>query len=172
MKISVQDTTRISLMAALSFVGGMIAIPVGPVPVTLQTLFVLLSGFILSVPAAFLSQLLHLLLVLLVKGFQTTMSPSFGFLIGFILSATLIAWLRENKKMENLSLLAIIGTVVIYLVGTPYMAFILNVVLESHLSLLQILMSGVILFLPGDIIKGIIAVMTVKSLVGKRIKVA
>lgn len=172
MKISVQDITRISLMAALSFVGGMIAIPLGPVPITLQTLFVLLSGFILSAPAAFLSQLLHLLLVLLVKGFQTIMSPSFGFLIGFMLAATLIAWLRDHKKIENLSLLALIGTIVIYLVGTPYMTFILNVVLESQLSFLQILMSGVILFLPGDIMKGIIAVIIVKGLVGKRIKVA
>lgn len=170
MKISVHDLTRISLMAALSFVGGMIAIPLGPVPITLQTLFVLLSGFILTAPAAFLSQLLHMLLVLIVRGFQTVMSPSFGFLIGFMAAATLMAWLRDNQKVKTISLLAGIGTAVIHLIGTPYMAFILNVVLGNNLTVMQILMSGVILFLPGDFLKGIIAVSTVKGWFGKRIK--
>lgn len=172
MKISVQNRTRISLMAALSFVGGLIAIPVGPVSISLQTLFVLLSGFILSVPAAFLSQLLHMLLILLVRGFQTILSPSFGFLISFMFAATLMAWLRDTKNVQNLPLLALIGTIVIYLIGTPYMAFILNVVLESNLTFMQVLLSGVILFLPGDFLKGVVAVVTVKGIVGKRIKVA
>ncbi len=138
MKISVQNLTRISLMAALSFVGGMMAIPIGPVSITLQTLFVLLSGFILSAPAAFFSQLLHMFLILLVKGFQIIMSPSFGFLVSFMFAATLIAWLRDTNKIQNLPLLALIGTIVIYLIGTPYMVFILNVILQSNLSFMQI----------------------------------
>lgn len=51
------------------------------------------------------------------------------------------------------------------------MAFILNVVLENQLTLMQILLTGVLLFLPGDFLKGIMAVTIAKILASKAIKV-
>lgn len=164
MKANTQEITRISLLAALSVIGGMIVIPIGPVPVTLQTLFVLLAGLLLSPRAAFFSQLLHLILMLLLRGAPIIMIPSFGFLFGFMAAATLIAWLKHHEHVKNYGVLVLIGTFVIYLVGTPYMAFILNIVLESGLSFPQVLSAGVILFLPGDFGKALIAILIVKRL--------
>ena len=164
MKRNTQELTRISLLAALCVIGGMISIPVGPVPVTLQSLFVLLAGLLLTPRAAFLSQLLHLILMMLLRGAQIVMTPSFGFLFGFMAAATLISWLRHNKSVNHYGLLALFPTVTIYLVGTPYMAFILNVILESGLSVKQILTSGMVLFLPGDFLKALIAIVIAKRL--------
>lgn len=70
MKLSTRDLTQISIFAALTFVSGFLSIPVGPVPITLQTLMVLLTGFFLRPKAAFFAQLLPLLLKLLLGGFQ------------------------------------------------------------------------------------------------------
>ena len=53
MKLSTRDLTQISIFAALTFVSGFLSIPVGPVPITLQTLMVLLTGFFLRPTAAF-----------------------------------------------------------------------------------------------------------------------
>ena len=53
MKINAKTVTQISILGALSFISGFIAIPIGPVPITLQTIFVLLSGLLLPPKAVF-----------------------------------------------------------------------------------------------------------------------
>lgn len=83
-KLTTREVTLSSLMAALTLISGYISLPFGPVPFTLQTLFVLLTGLMLQKRAAFLAQSLHLFLILIFKGFQSFLSPSFGFVIGFI----------------------------------------------------------------------------------------
>lgn len=171
MKITVQELTHISLLAGLSFIGSLIAIPVGPVPITLQTLFVLVSGLILAPRAAMLSQVLHLLLVLLLQGFQSFLTPSFGFLFGFIIAAGVMAGLKNKKQPVNDFILVLLGTFLIYLIGTPYMALILNGWMDAGLSLSQILLSGMFLFLPGDFVKALLALAVAKSLERKRIMV-
>lgn len=75
-KLTTRELTLCSLMAALTYISSFISLPLGPVPFTLQTLFVLLSGLILQKKAAVLAQSLHLLLILLFKGFQSFLSPS------------------------------------------------------------------------------------------------
>ena len=172
MKFSTQTLTRISMMVALTFIGGLISIPVGPVPIPLQTLFVLLTGFVLSAPAAFLAQLLHLLLALLIRGIQTALTPSFGFLIGFVAAASLIAWAREQNLNMSPIFLVLAGTLMIYLIGTLYMAFIVNTVLKSGWSAGKILTSGLVIFLPGDLIKGFAVVLIVKQASFKKITLA
>lgn len=158
MKLTTRDMTRISIMAALTVVSSFIAIPLGPVAVTLQTLFVLLTGLLFTPKQAFYTQVLNLLLTVLVRGPQIIISPSFGFLVAFIVVATLLAWLKESGRVQKASHLVAIGTVVSYVIGTPYMAFILNEVLALGLSFTDVLYTGVILFLPGDALKAVLAV--------------
>lgn len=164
MKLNTRDLSKISLMAALSFIGSFISIPIGPVPVTLQTLFVLLTALLLNPQSAFFAQLLHLLLSVLVRGGQIFLSPSFGFLIAFIIVAPIISYLKKTGKVTADRYLVILATGLIYVIGTPYMAIILNVFLELGLSFSQLLISGVLLFLPGDGIKAILAVVLANRL--------
>ncbi|HRM36773.1 MAG TPA: biotin transporter BioY [Trichococcus flocculiformis] len=168
MKFSTRDLTQISIFAALTFVSGFLSIPVGPVPITLQTLMVLLTGFFLRPKAAFFAQLLPLLLKLLLGGFQAFLTPSFGFVFGFIAAATLISYLVHNKKGSflNYGIAAVAGTIVMYAIGLPYMAMILNVVMGNQFDLAAIFQMGMLLFIPGDIAKAVLAIILADRLKG------
>lgn len=161
--------TQISIFAALTFVSGFLSIPVGPVPITLQTLLVLLTGFFLRPKAAFFAQSLHLLLKLLLGGFQSLLSPSFGFVFGFVAAATLISYLVHKKEGSflNYGIAAVAGTIVMYAIGLPYMAAILNGVMGNQFGLAEIFQMGMILFIPGDIAKALLAIILADRLKGR-----
>nr|WP_321291977.1 ECF transporter S component [uncultured Trichococcus sp.] len=169
MKLSTRDLTQISIFAALTFVSGFLSIPVGPVPITLQTLLVLLTGFFLRPKAAFFAQSLHLLLKLLLGGFQSLLSPSFGFVFGFVAAATLISYLVHKKEGSflNYGIAAVAGTIVMYAIGLPYMAAILNGVMGNQFGLAEIFQMGMILFIPGDIGKALLAIILADRLKGR-----
>ncbi|MCA9765664.1 MAG: biotin transporter BioY [Carnobacterium sp.] len=156
-------------MAALTLVSGFLTIPLGPIPLTLQTLVVLLTGLLLSKRNALISQGIHLLLALLIGGFQSLLSPSFGFVFGFAAGAYVIAFIIERYgfTIKIASLAVFIGSIVIYSIGLPYMTVILNNYLGGNFSVIQILQMGFIVFIPGDSIKAIIAVVIGLRLQGK-----
>ncbi|NLY84989.1 MAG: biotin transporter BioY, partial [Tissierellia bacterium] len=62
MKLTIREMTLVAMFAALTSIGAFISIPIGEVPITLQTLFVLLSGLILGPKLGALSQLIYLIL--------------------------------------------------------------------------------------------------------------
>nr|WP_319216970.1 ECF transporter S component [uncultured Trichococcus sp.] len=169
MKLSTRDLTQISIFAALTFVSGFLSIPVGPVPITLQTLLVLLTGFFLRPKAAFFAQALHLVLKLLLGGFQSLLSPSFGFVFGFVAAATIISYLIHKKEGSflNYGLAAVAGTIVMYAIGLPYMAAILNGIMGNQFGLAEIFQMGMILFIPGDIGKALLAIILADRLKGR-----
>ena len=169
MKLSTRDLTQISIFAALPFVSGFLSIPVGPVPITLQTLLVLLTGFFLRPKAAFFAQSLHLLLKLLLGGFQSLLSPSFGFVFGFIAAATLISYLVHKKEGSflNYGIAAVAGTIVMSALGLPYIAAIQKRVMGNQLDLAEIFQMGRILFSPGDIAKALLAIILADRLKGR-----
>lgn len=158
--------TQISIFAALTFVSGFLSIPVGPVPITLQTLMVLLTGFFLRPKAAFFAQLLPLLLKLL--RIPSLLTPSFGFVFGFIAAATLISYLVHNKEGSflNYGIAAVAGTIVMYAIGLPYMAMILNCCHGQSIRLGAIFQMGMLLFIPGDIAKAVLAIILADRLKG------
>ncbi|SFE16233.1 biotin transporter BioY [Trichococcus pasteurii] len=169
MKLSTRDLTQISIFAALTFVSYFISIPVGPVPITLQTLLVLLTGFFLRPRAAFFAQTLHLIMKVLLGGFQSFVSPSFGFVFGFIAAATLISYLVHKKDGNEFSYgaAAIAGTIVMYAIGLPYLAMILNGFMGNSFGVKEIFEMGMLLFIPGDIAKGLLAVILADRLKGR-----
>src|SRR5690606_41849153 len=109
MKISTKEMVLTSLFTALTAVGAFLSIPVGSVPITLQSLFVVLSGLLLGPKLGALSQLIYVLLglsgVRIFAGFsggpQTVFTPSFGFLIGFIFAAFIVGRIvhRDRKRV-------------------------------------------------------------------------
>ena len=94
-------TTRLSicaLLAALTVVGAYLRITIGQVPITLQTLFVYLSGNILTPGFAAAAQGSYLLCGLIGVPVFTTgggpaavLQPSFGYLISFPIASFIIA---------------------------------------------------------------------------------
>lgn len=173
-KLSARDITHIGMFTALTATGAFITIPIGPVPITLQSLFVLLSGIILGSKKGMLSQVVYLLLGLMglpifagfSGGLGQLVKPSAGFLFGFISAAYYTGKFSEKKgTTKNLSIAVITGTVVMYAIGIPYMYYVLNIILAKNLNIVQVLNMGMLLFIPGDAIKAVIAVF-----IGKKLK--
>ncbi len=151
------------LTAASAF----IKIPMYPVPLTLQTLFVLLAANILGKKAGTFSQLLYLAAGL--SGIPIFASgggpgyifqPSFGYLLGFVPAAYFVGMFVENIDYENyrkafilLLVSNTVGLAIIYISGLSYLYMCMNSLTQNSISLNQVIYSGFILFIPGMIVK-------------------
>ena len=169
MKRRVTDIVMIALFAALTAVGAFIKIPIPYVPLTLQTLMVMFAGLILGSRRAALSQILYLTIGLIGLpifahggGPGYILQPSFGFLAGFIPGAYLIGKIVEGEpapKLPRIFAALLLGQASIYLVGIPYLYFILNFIIHKPMSVSTTLAIGFLAFLPGDILKTVAAVL-------------
>ena len=150
-----------ALFAALTALGAFLQIPVKPVAVTLQFLFTAMAGILLGRRYGALSQLVYVALGLVGLPIFTggggpgyVFQPSFGFLLGLIPCAWVIGYLsRKRDGALWLAASCFGGLAVLYLVGIPYMAVILNAYLGKSMDLKAILMAGMVPFLPGDALK-------------------
>jgi biotin transport system substrate-specific component len=165
-----QSRTRnivlISLTVALTSAGAYLRIPVGPVPISLQTLFVLLSGALLGPWLGAAAMVSYIILGLIGLplftgggGPQYIFSPTFGFLLSFPLSAMAVGLLLNSpqdsggRNMGRKLFAMAIGTGVVYLVGVPWLGLNLFLVQGKKVGIQALLMMGMVPFLPGDILK-------------------
>lgn len=168
-----KNLTRISLMIALLIISAQLAIPIGPVSITLQSLVILVIGLIFPKKQAVLTAFLYLLMGLMgfpifaqaMGGPYSIFLPSFGFILSFIPALWLMGKVRERESGEdfkrNLSAV-LLGNLVIYFVGILYMSFILIVHLGNEMTLWEVLSLGMIPFIPADIAKSILALSIAK----------
>ncbi|MGQ9629135.1 MAG: biotin transporter BioY [bacterium] len=164
----------VALFIALTTVGAFIKIPMWPVPVTMQSFFVLAAGGILGARLGALSQIAYLLfglagLPIFAGGGGPTylLKPSFGYILGFAPAAlavgyTLERWGRSNYIKVLLSML--LGTAIIYLIGLPYLFGIMRFHLQRDFGLGGTLMAGLAPFIPGDVLKIALAAAVVRSI--------
>lgn len=163
-KLSTKDITYISLLAVLAYISGLIKIPVGAVPITMQTLIVNITGLILSPLQAALAMIIHLFLkIFLADGLS---SPSFGFVIGFIIAGYFSSLYFQNSKNSNTDMIIsiIIAAITPYIIGLPYMAYVLNSIGAGDYSIAQIFQMGMLIFIPGDTLKAVISYFIGKKL--------
>ena len=161
-----------ALFAALTAIGAFLRIPAGPVAITLQFLFTAMAGILLGRRYGALSQLVYVALGLVGLPIFTmgggpayVLQPSFGFLLGLIPCAWLIGFLsRKGSGPLWIALSCASGLAVLYLVGVPYMALILNVYKGAGMSLRDLLWKGMIVFLPGDALKIAVAAVVCPAL--------
>ncbi|WP_071705251.1 biotin transporter BioY [Murdochiella vaginalis] len=153
--------TRIAVMAALTFIGSLIRIPIGPIPITLQTVFVILAALLLQPADAALAMGVHFVLMLFMKGSAIFVSPSTGFLFGFILAAFLGSLIAHRtafgKTTAGMAVAVLVTAASCYVIGLPYMYYVLDVLKGADMNLMAILEAGLIPFIPGDLIKAGIA---------------
>jgi biotin transport system substrate-specific component len=168
---SSRSLSYIALFAALLAAFGLIPkidLPFG-VPITLQTLGVMLAGCLLGPRRAFYAVALFMLAVALGLpllaggrgGLGVFVAPSSGFLIGWLVGAPVSGWLmrrmagaRGNALLAAAFVAALVGGIgVIYLFG------IVGLSLAAHLTLAQAGLAA-LAFVPGDLIKcGVCAVL-------------
>ena len=80
--------------------------------------------------------------------------PTFGFLLGLIPAAWVIGVLAKRPlKFWRTALAMLAGLAVLYAIGVPYMALIANGYLGKGLTFWQVMRSGMLIYLPGDMLK-------------------
>lgn len=158
--IPVRSLALSALFAAMTAVGAYIRIPTPWSAFSLQVLFVFLAGVLLGPKYGALSQGVYLLLGLVGVpvfvgggGPMYVLQPTFGFLLSYIPAAAMVGWLCREPRFWKIALSCLAGLAVIYLIGLPYMALILNVYMGRSMSAGQIIMSGMVIFLPFDAVK-------------------
>lgn len=159
--MSARKLVYTALLAALTAAGAFIRIPIGFSVITLQFLFTAMAGVLLGPGGGALSQGVYVALGLVGLpiftaggGFGYVLQPSFGFLLGLIPAAAVIGALsRRSSSPVRLALACGAGLAVLYAVGVPYMALILNGYMGKGMSVSGLLWAGMLPFLPGDAIK-------------------
>ncbi|HYF92689.1 MAG TPA: biotin transporter BioY [Symbiobacteriaceae bacterium] len=165
MKLSLRDMALVSVMTAVTAALGLLPpVPLSfiPVPITAQTLGVMLAGVVLGCWRGALCQVLLLLLVAVGApvlsggrgGFQVLVGPSAGFLWAWPVGAWLIGYLTERSRKLGIGRLMAYnmlgGIGVIYLIGSPVMGVMTGMPLgEAWMASL--------VFIPGDLIKAGVA---------------
>ncbi|HDN79156.1 MAG TPA: biotin transporter BioY [Chloroflexi bacterium] len=143
-----------------------IPLPFSPVPITGQTLAVLLVGALLGSKRGALSLLLYLLEGALglpvfaggTGGLVRLLGPTGGYLIGFVAAAFVTGWLAEHqwdRRFWSNFVAMLIGNLLIYLFGLSWLA--------HYVGLGKVLALGFYPFIPGDLIKLIIATAALPS---------
>lgn len=163
----VVDITLVVLGAA--FVGGLaqIYVDLEPVPITGQTLAVLLVGSTLGALRGGLSLAVYAAAGLIglpvfapeedgshLVGEAALTSPSFGYIIGFVFAAAFVGWLSQrewDRKIFKALATFIGGTLVVFAFGLPWLAFSLGIGVDLTLQY------GLYPFILGGIIKSVIA---------------
>ena len=149
------------IFAALTAVGGFLKIPFGPMSITLQTMLAALAGIVLGPRWGAASQGVYLALGLMGLpiftmggGLGYVLQPSFGFLLGFPLTAAVSGRLsRGSTSPLRLALAAGVGILAGYVIGTPYMGLVLNLYLGKGLSVWTVVKTGCLIYLPGEAVK-------------------
>ena len=162
-------TRRLVLIAMVTAITGILAqfsipSPIGPVPISLTNLVLLISIYVLGWKDATVSYLVYLLLgafgLPVFSGFAGGLGkiagPTGGYLTGFIFM-TIIAGIFVERYTERRILVItgmVLATMVAYVFGTAWLAFQMELPFTGALSI------GVIPYLPGDTVKIILAVLT------------
>lgn len=147
-----------------------VSIPMWPVPITGQTLGVMLAGAILGSRRGASAMTLYATLGLAgVPWFSSfgagpayLLMPSFGFILGFIPTAWLIGRLAERRwdrsPLASLGAFGLASTIP-FLVGVPWMWMTLFLAKGTALSLWATLSAGFFPFIPGGVVKWLFASM-------------
>ncbi|HQP95056.1 MAG TPA: biotin transporter BioY [Myxococcota bacterium] len=142
---------RVVAFVLLTALGAMVRIPLPftPVPLTLQTFAVMLAGFMLTPRAAFASQALYVIGGLSGLPFLTVAATgTIGYLAGFVIAAPVVSLLshRGNRGAATFA-----GVGIIHLCGCAGLS------LYGVPTGIGLFVAGSLPFLPGDMLKALVA---------------
>lgn len=175
------DLVLIAAGAALTAIAAQVSVPLWPVPITGQTLAVLIVGSSLGAVRGMLSMVLYAVLGVVglpvfsdaSHGVGVLLGATGGFIIGFIVAAGLTGWLAQrawDHKIVGAVLSFLAGSVVTFVIGLPWLYFALagfgpavwhgqmgySSVLEATIG------SGLTPFIIGGIIKAVLAAVFIR----------
>jgi biotin transport system substrate-specific component len=161
-------TVYASLFAALTAVGAFLAVPIGPVPIVLQNMFVYLAGLLMGSRWGLASVGVYLLAGACglpvfaggLGGIGRIVGPTGGYLIGYLPAVYIIGKIsiRTHQRAVSDVLAMICGTVVLYACGVTWLKIV------TGMTAAKALMAGLIPFLIGDALKIVAAAAIARAL--------
>jgi biotin transport system substrate-specific component len=165
--------TRVALMAAVTAVAAQIAVPIPPVPFTLQVLAVILSGLLLGPRYGALAQAIYVLVGAVgvpvfaefSGGLGVILGPSGGYLVSYPIAAAVaglaagaVRSAARRRALLTGFLWGCAGLGVIYAFGVAWLSGV------TGLPFAVALAQGVLIFVPFDLIKvGLAALVAVAA---------
>lgn len=157
-----------SLLAALMAAGAYLAIPVGPVPIVMQNMFVFLAGLLLGGRWGLASVAVYLLTGALglpvfaggMGGIGRIIGPTGGYLIGYLSAVFIVGYISEKAAARiGYDVLAMVcGTIVLYACGVTWLKILTGMTWTKTLTV------GMYPFLIGDAIKIAAAALIARAL--------
>ena len=163
---AIKRITKNAIMLAMLCVIGMIALPLGEnVKVSLQLLMVFIIGLTASsVFDSLIVTSLYLLLGLFMPiyaGFQAGITPTFGFVISFVVIVIPLYFLNKlpiKNQFVRMSIACAVALIICYFIGTLFLALYLKIGINKALLV------AVVPYIPFDIAKIVIANLIVSLL--------
>ncbi len=153
--VATKDIFLVLSFAVLTGISSKLMVEIGAVPITMQTLVVLLSGALLGKKKGTASQITYLFFGLFGLpwfsrggGMAYVLSPTFGYILGFILAAYSVGRLFERGWGKNISsaiLAMLIANTIIYIPGLLWLA--------RFVKFSKLLEIGLYPFIIGDMLK-------------------
>ncbi len=146
-----------ALMAALMAAGAYVVIPIGPVPIVMQNLFVLLTGLLLAPRWAGSAIGVYLLAGALglpvfsgaTGGIGRFLGPTGGYLVGYVPAVLLVSWVCQRFRHRALFQIGVLvlAMSIVYLFGVAWLKTV------TAMDWSKAVMVGMLPFLPGDAVK-------------------
>lgn len=166
--MNTRDMALTSLFAALLAGTAQLAIPVGPVPVAFQILFVLLAGVVLGRklgPASIVVWVLLGVFGLPVfaqgkAGAAVLIGPTGGYIVGYFVCTYIVGYAAEHFELtyKNMGIAMFAGLATIYGIGLLGFMLSFQYVLHKAMPLDKAISLAVVPFLPFDVLKAMLAV--------------
>lgn len=161
-------TVYASLLAALIAAGAYLSIPIGPVPIVLQNMFVLLTGLLLGSRWGLASVGVYILAGACglpvfaggLGGISRIIGPTGGYLLGYLPGVYIIGLITEKtKKNIVFDIVAMLcGSIIIYVCGVTWLKILTGMTWPKTLAV------GMFPFLIGDALKIAAAAAIAKAL--------
>ena len=166
----IQRMTRNAIMLALLCIVGMFSLPLGPnIKVSLQLLMVFIIGL---TSVSFIDTLIITSLYLVIglfipvyAGFSANVSPTFGFVISFVVLSFPLHFLNKlpiKNQFIRMGIACFVSLIACYAIGATFLMFYLKLSIEKALLI------SVVPYIPFDIAKIVIAVLVASLLPKKR----
>lgn len=169
-RINIRDMIYSALFVTLTAILGYISIPLpfSPIPITAQSLAVILAGCILTPLQSAISMTTFLLLGAIGvpvfsggrAGIGIIVGKSGGFLVGFLVGAIIISCLvRINRSLINMIISCIIGgVVVVHFLGSTWLGYV------TGIGMKKAFLVGSAPFIIGDLLKVAVAILIANRL--------
>ncbi|MHB9029498.1 MAG: biotin transporter BioY [Candidatus Latescibacterota bacterium] len=160
-----KNLTLIALFAAIMALSSFLRLPIGPVPLTLQSTVALLCGYCLGPARGAAATLLYTVVGLAgIPVFASgggpayVLSPTFGYILGFTSCALVTGFLARLNTRNSAAiayLLMLAGLAALYIPGVIWLSLSFRYFMGAPEPAVSIIRTGLVIPLLGDMVKTI-----------------